>query len=650
MPHCVVQGAAAKHAPTRQRGMTRARATAKQQAAARLPTEAELLWAVESLHRDQLRPCSRILRLRLAEQPEPRGSELRSCDANRLRSLCAASPSLCMQTCDAGEWYVTVPGRVLDFVDVYSEEDVYSESLWRASDAYFKSIDDVKEHMLPRGRYASARALMARRLPFLQGLSLGQVCHFVQIAISKRKILGYVDGGIVPYAWSVSMVKSRCAEQRCPLPVPALVSIPAKSERSVADWPLVRLKLREILKTKADQGQDQVQLSNVKRLFRSLYGIELSETALGHTTLTGLLSDQRLHDVCSVQVHGRGHVVVPAPPCKSPMTPPPRASQDVNSPLMMIHSAPPVERTFIHFGPQFPDDNGCPVPSAMRRWHSLPAFLGSSITHLAEEQRCMMSNVGEQDADSSPDACNVRLPPVPPLPCLSQEKASVMSTNSGGERSTTDSDTEWSPALCPDEPLDLEDAGFMMPPSSLPLATPSPQSQYFFETARVSNEASEREAWEATCIALGIKPIVHDYASFHAGAGAGLVDKSGETPRMEPPQFCADEVPLVLEEEEGDNVEMGDLDEKSICALRTPSPLYSSTTVFPWMKHQDHEENNRNRYASRDKLSYDEVNTGHSCSTVGGLPLCTERFPEPPRIVPFIQQQDTIVLRLAGMI
>merc|ERR1719410_1417773 len=134
------------------------------------------------------------------------------------------------------------------------------------------------------------------------------------------------------------MVKSRCAEQRCPLPVPASVNIPAKSERSVADWPLVRLKLREILKTKADQGQDQVQLSNVKRLFRSLYGIELSETALGHTTLTGLLGDPRLRDICSVEVYGRGHVVVPAASCNPPMTPPPRASQQITTSLKVIHT------------------------------------------------------------------------------------------------------------------------------------------------------------------------------------------------------------------------------------------------------------------------------------------------------------------------
>lgn len=654
MTHCVVQAAQcppAKHVLNRQRAITRARANSKQQVAAGLPTEAELIWAVESLRRDQLRPCSRILRLRLAEQPEPRGSELRSCEANRLRSLCAASPALCVQTCNAGEWYVTLRGHSSDCIDVYSEEDVFSEDLWRAAEAYFTSLEEVKEHTLPRGRYASARALVARRLPFLEGLTLGQVCHFVQIAISKRKILGYIDGGIVPYAWSVSMVKSRCAQRRCPLPVPASVGIQVKSERMVADWPSARAKLREILETKADRGQDQVQLSNVKRLFRSLYGIELSETALGHTTLTGLLGDPRLRDVCSVQVHGRGHVVVPATPQSPPMTPPPHASLQAISPLMTIRTTPPVERTFIHFGPHFPSADGCPVPSAMRRWRSLPASLGSTIANLTEQRRCTMSNLGEPDADSSSDCSsgsNMWVTPVPTLPGSSREGASVLSTNSGGERSSADSDEERYPTFCPDEPICLE--GFMMPSSSVPVAPPSPL--YPSETMS-SNEASEREEWEATCLALGIKPIEHDYTSFHAAAGvaqAAVVDKSGERPRTEPPQFCSNEVPLVLEEEE-DEMERRGLPEESLCPLRTPSPLCSSSRfACPWMKHQDYDEHNYNRHASCDEAGHEEASTGHVLNTADGLSDCTEHFSEHPRMVPCMPRQETIVLRLACMI
>jgi len=73
-----------------------------------------------------------------------------------------------------------------------------------------------------------------------------------------------------------------------------------------------RLKLREILDSARLRGTDQVPLSNIKRLFRSLYQMELSETALGHSKLTELLQDTCFNDICVVQLQDRGYAVVPA--------------------------------------------------------------------------------------------------------------------------------------------------------------------------------------------------------------------------------------------------------------------------------------------------------------------------------------------------
>ncbi|CAK0856783.1 unnamed protein product, partial [Prorocentrum cordatum] len=52
-------------------------------------------------------------------------------------------------------------------------------------------------------------------------------------------------------------------------------------------------------------------LSNVKRLFRSRFNMELSETALGHSKLSELLNDTRLQDrdICFVRLQGHGYVV-----------------------------------------------------------------------------------------------------------------------------------------------------------------------------------------------------------------------------------------------------------------------------------------------------------------------------------------------------
>merc|ERR1712032_559876 len=164
------------------------------------------------------------------------------------------------------------------------------------------------------GRYASAKALAERQLPFLEGYSLGQICHITQLAISQRKLLGYFNGAIVPYDQSTSMLKCRCAQEQRPLfDSPVAASPEGRLQFQLADWGTARLKLREILDSAALRGSDQVPLSNIKRLFRSLYQMELSETALGYPKVTELLQDPRFNDICTVQLQERGYAVVPVP-------------------------------------------------------------------------------------------------------------------------------------------------------------------------------------------------------------------------------------------------------------------------------------------------------------------------------------------------
>lgn len=62
----------------------------------------------------------------------------------------------------------------------------------------------------------------------------------------------------------------------------------------------------------AQQAQtNQVPLSNIKRIFRSQFEMELSETSLGHSKLSELLQDDRLHDICTVRLLDQGYFVIP---------------------------------------------------------------------------------------------------------------------------------------------------------------------------------------------------------------------------------------------------------------------------------------------------------------------------------------------------
>lgn len=260
----------------------------------------DVVVAIESLYADQLKPYGRILLKRLAERAH-HSQEVP--DMKRLRGLCLSCTYLTVQAEEGGEWSAQLRGRPASFVDVYSPQDLYPAQLWQATNSYFESLEDATM-ALPGGRYSCAQALLARNLPFLRGYTLGQVCHIVQLAISQKKQLGYLNGAVVPYGRSQSMVKERCAERQRPC------SNPTKGSSNLASLEDVRSGLAQILADLAPMSA-MVPLSNIKRLFRSRYHVELSETALGHSKLSELLQDPIFHDICSVRLDGNGYFVVP---------------------------------------------------------------------------------------------------------------------------------------------------------------------------------------------------------------------------------------------------------------------------------------------------------------------------------------------------
>lgn len=293
-----------------------------------LPTHEEVLEAVHSLYADELKPFGRILRKRVAERaamsaaltsfgtapdvlPGCNEKSLPDVDIKHLRATCDASECLVVEPEEGGDWSALISGRPEAFVNVYSPLDVYPAELWAAAALYFEVLSG-EEMYLPGGRYSCAQALLSRNLPFLVGRSLGQVCHIVQLAISQKKLLGYLNGAVVPYASSQSMVKEQCAvwQQPCTTGVTQAVGT-APSTLPMATWDTARMCLRDILDT-ARPGSEPgvVPLSNVKRLFRSRFHVELSETMLGHSKLSELLQDPHFHDICTVQLQGHGYIVV----------------------------------------------------------------------------------------------------------------------------------------------------------------------------------------------------------------------------------------------------------------------------------------------------------------------------------------------------
>jgi hypothetical protein len=240
---------------------------------------AQVIAAIESIYIDELKPYARIVRKRLEERAAPKVSEI---DMRLLRLTCEQSPKLVVAAEEeGGDWFVLLRHRAETFVDVYSPEDAYPPQLWREAACYFEGLGE-SEMVLPGGRYSCAQVLRERRLPFLEGRSLGQVCHIVQLGISQKKLLGYLHGAVVPYARSQTMLKDACARKQRPC---------AGSDRGGhATWDELRACLQEVLRD-VPSGTGSVPLSNMKRLFRSRFGKPLSETALGHAKLSELFQD-----------------------------------------------------------------------------------------------------------------------------------------------------------------------------------------------------------------------------------------------------------------------------------------------------------------------------------------------------------------------
>jgi len=281
-------------------------------------TLADVLGAVRSLCvDDELKPFGRVILKRLRERAadaEASRQGLRPgavdpeamprIDPKQLRRFCETCGQLFVQPEEGKEYSAVLKTEVFSFLDVCSQHDPYPDQLWASFATYLQNLSEG-EMMLPCGRYACARQLISHQLPFLAGRSLGQVCHIVQLAVTSKRLLGHRDSQLVPFHFSEEREKEDCAIRGQPFPKKG-----SAPEFPVATWEEARFHLVQLLLSETGPEPGAITLSNVKRLFRSQFGLELSETSLGHARVCDLLQDPRFQDICSVDQQGNGQVMV----------------------------------------------------------------------------------------------------------------------------------------------------------------------------------------------------------------------------------------------------------------------------------------------------------------------------------------------------
>jgi hypothetical protein len=400
------------------------------------PTHDEVLAAVRSLYADELKPFGRILRKRVAERASVdacttilRNDEehLPDVDIGFLKLVCEENKTIRIESEQGGDWSARVDDAPECFVDIYSHCDSYPSEMWHAIASYFED----EGVCLPGSRYDCAQLLKKRRLPFFHGCSLGHICHIVQLAISQRKILGYLDGSMVPYAKSQSAFKDKCAmsAEPCMSLKKADSAIMQMSSTGLpkATWERARECLEDILCSSPEgpQGVHMVPLSNVKRLFKSKYKIELSETMLGHSKLTELLQDERFADICTVQLQKFGYVVLQVQKAESNAGVPP-ADEDPELRRVEVNGKRPstsfgtddllpswspqvarmgslVQRTFIHASLPPPTPLACTRPRSQslprNAWSAYQSLLSNNMDQVKDHTDAVERSCASDGSD-----------------------------------------------------------------------------------------------------------------------------------------------------------------------------------------------------------------------------------------------------------
>jgi hypothetical protein len=280
----------------------------------------EIVGSVRSLFADGLQPFGRVVLKRLRERAAERAAvawglasddvdpeTMPRIDPKRLRAVCEACRELVVKPEEGKEYSVSIKGERAVFLDVTSAADPYSEELWEGLSTFVRTWGETVS--LPGGRYAAARELIRQGLAFLEGLSLAEVCHVVHLATTKRRVFGYRDSTLVNFEFSSDRIKAECASAQAPT---------GKESLPAASWEQARSCLRTMVNSPPASEPAGITISNVKRLFRAFFSLELSETALGHIRLVDLLRDGRFCDVFQAHEQTNGQLALRQLPLKAP--------------------------------------------------------------------------------------------------------------------------------------------------------------------------------------------------------------------------------------------------------------------------------------------------------------------------------------------
>jgi len=239
------------------------------------------------------------------------------------------------------------------------------------------------------------------------GVALG----LVKRAMSEG-IIGCRDGRAVPYSHSEECEKRVYALSRCPIRV-------SPGERYVCSWWHLRRCLACLL-----NEYGAVEVARLKTAFRARFRAELSETALGCTTLTELLRHEQVRGVVKVDKNGNPAYLV--------------GVRDEDP------SQKPEPQTFAVYGQQ-------DAPTGPQKIHLTEELLGCTKTRAKQQTMAEARSASVSTTSASEDVTSPK----------SQEEwtSNAPSTGSSVEVSPARTSRETSPDHSQDSPAKSADTG-----------------------------------------------------------------------------------------------------------------------------------------------------------------------------------------------
>lgn len=396
------------------------RAARAQQPSNALLDPEEVTLAVRSLIADDLKPFGRMVLKRIRERAALRCALAQGLSADaadpesmpriepkRLRAVCEACPELLVSVEEGKEYSVSMRDEPTTFLEVTSSEDPYPEETWERLSSYIASFG--AEACFPGGRYACAQELLKRDAAGLSGLSLAQACHIVHLATTKRKIFGYRGNVLVPYQYSSDHIKVECALAHVATGKEGLPS---------ATWQQAIACLRHLVHAPPASEPHGITISNVKRLFRDLYGLELCETALGHVRLLELLRDARFKDSFASQEQKNGQFALR--PLQFAQAPPGQWNvPGADNTMPLCYPAPPSSQCFAppgytldvdaaHMAAQYFEADMTDMASIVAQYQGFEALSAANDAGISD-------TLAQYGLPCSEWAGACSLPPVPPL-------------------------------------------------------------------------------------------------------------------------------------------------------------------------------------------------------------------------------------------